>query len=202
MRDAVDRLKARTAARATLMAAAASRPQGIVRGLNAITPEILGQVSGLRPAGFPLLPAGSTHSRSARPTTSWARSGVAKRGLLRTWSVVAANQTATRSTASPVEDEGQQLPIVEAEAGTRPGNGTARVAGDRPPLPRLLYDAAELAELLGVSVRSIRRLDARGELPMPLCLGRAIKWRAEEIRQWCREGCPPRSRWTWGPGTQ
>jgi len=30
---------------------------------------------------------------------------------------------------------------------------------------------------------------------MPVRLGRAVRWRAEELRAWVEKGCPPRARW-------
>jgi excisionase family DNA binding protein len=50
----------------------------------------------------------------------------------------------------------------------------------------------ELAIILGVSVRHVERMDAAGKLPKPLRLGRAKRWRYEEIKSWLAAGCPER----------
>ena len=63
------------------------------------------------------------------------------------------------------------------------GNGTIAV------------DAVGLAELLGLSVRTIRRLDACGKVPQPVKIGGAVRWRREEIDAWLAAGCPDRDKW-------
>jgi predicted DNA-binding transcriptional regulator AlpA len=67
-----------------------------------------------------------------------------------------------------------------------------------PPAERLLLTAADLAQLLGLSLRQIRRLDSSGDLPGRVsggALGRAVRWRAEVIREWCSAGCPDAAGW-------
>jgi len=60
----------------------------------------------------------------------------------------------------------------------------------------LLWDAAQLAEVLGVSERTIRRMDSEGRLPRPIQLtSRAVRWRAAEIRDWVDVRCPSRDVW-------
>jgi predicted DNA-binding transcriptional regulator AlpA len=51
----------------------------------------------------------------------------------------------------------------------------------------LLASARELAGLLGLSVRSIRAMNASGRLPAPIRIG------AAEILAWIDDGCPSRS---------
>jgi excisionase family DNA binding protein len=60
---------------------------------------------------------------------------------------------------------------------------------------RLLIDADELARLLGVSVRHVRRMDAGGEIPRAVRLGRSVRWRRDEIIAWIVAGVPDRDRW-------
>jgi len=62
-----------------------------------------------------------------------------------------------------------------------------------PPDEALLTDAAGVARLLQVSPRHVQKLDASGRLPAGICLGRAKRWRVEEIRRWVQNGCKPRS---------
>lgn len=46
-----------------------------------------------------------------------------------------------------------------------------------------LLTAKEVAELLGVHVRSIWRLSATGEIPAPIRLGeRVVRWRLSDLR--------------------
>lgn len=63
------------------------------------------------------------------------------------------------------------------------------------PMPVIALDAPQLAEVLGLSVRTVRRLDALGKLPRPVRIGGAVRWRREEIDQWLGAGCPDRQTW-------
>jgi len=48
-----------------------------------------------------------------------------------------------------------------------------------------LLQAGELAQLLGISLRQLRRLRARRELPAPLVLGdRTLRWRLTDVERW------------------
>jgi len=64
----------------------------------------------------------------------------------------------------------------------------------------LLLTASDVAGLLAVSLRTVRRLDMTGRLPAPLLIGRAVRWRRAEITSWLAAGAPPRSRWSWPNG--
>jgi len=59
----------------------------------------------------------------------------------------------------------------------------------------IALDAKELAEMLGVSLRHIRRLDASGRLPVGFRLGRAKRWARREIEEWILVGAPDRREW-------
>ncbi len=59
----------------------------------------------------------------------------------------------------------------------------------------LVVSAKDLAALLGASERHIRRMDAGGQLPAPLSLGRLRRWSLQEIRDWLAAGCPCRHDW-------
>jgi prophage regulatory protein len=59
----------------------------------------------------------------------------------------------------------------------------------------IAVDANRLAELLGLSIRTIRRLDSSGKLPRPLRIGGAVRWRISEVNQWVDAGCPDRAEW-------
>lgn len=60
---------------------------------------------------------------------------------------------------------------------------------------QVLVDAAALAELLGVSLITVRRWDSAGKLPAPRRLGACVRWDLAEIRAWSAAGCPQRSEW-------
>ncbi len=59
----------------------------------------------------------------------------------------------------------------------------------------LAIDAVQLGRLLGLSMRTIRRLDSSGRIPRPVRIGGAVRWRASEIAAWLNEGCPDRQAW-------
>lgn len=54
--------------------------------------------------------------------------------------------------------------------------------------PRLI-DAAELAQRLGVSIRTIYRWDDYGFVPRSVRLRRSRRWRSDEIDTWIASGC-------------
>ena len=54
----------------------------------------------------------------------------------------------------------------------------------------LLLNAIEVADLCGLSPKSIRRLARSGVLPQGLRIGRSVRWRREEIENWVSGGCP------------
>ena len=53
----------------------------------------------------------------------------------------------------------------------------------------LLITARKLAQLLGVSTRTLWRLRSAGRLPEPMRLGGAVRWRFDEVREWIAGGC-------------
>ena len=59
----------------------------------------------------------------------------------------------------------------------------------------IAVDAHHLASLLGLSLRTIRRLDYAGKLPRPVRIGGAVRWRVGEIVEWLDAGCPDRPEW-------
>jgi len=59
----------------------------------------------------------------------------------------------------------------------------------------LAISARELAQMLGVSLRQIWRLNASGKLPRPLRLGGSVRWDRDEILRWFKDGCPDRRAW-------
>jgi predicted DNA-binding transcriptional regulator AlpA len=59
----------------------------------------------------------------------------------------------------------------------------------------ILIDAHEVARLLSISYRTVRRLDMVECLPKPVQLLSRSLWRLDELREWVNAGCPARHRW-------
>jgi prophage regulatory protein len=53
----------------------------------------------------------------------------------------------------------------------------------------LFITAAEFADLLQVSPRTIWRLRSARQVPPPIRLGGIVRWRLEEVRAWIAGGC-------------
>lgn len=58
------------------------------------------------------------------------------------------------------------------------------------PVEPLLIPPCEVAHLLGISVRTLWRLLAAGEVPEPVRLRKAVRWRRSDIEAWLVAGCP------------
>ena len=64
-----------------------------------------------------------------------------------------------------------------------------------------LITSREFWGLLALGKTAFNDLRQRGLVgPMPIKLGRSVRWRKAEVDQWVNEGCPPRCRWTWALG--
>ncbi|HVA49597.1 MAG TPA: helix-turn-helix domain-containing protein [Pirellulales bacterium] len=59
----------------------------------------------------------------------------------------------------------------------------------------LLIDQAELAEVLKLSLRSVRRMETAGELPPSVLSGRRRLYLKNEVERWLKHGRPPRQEW-------
>ena len=55
----------------------------------------------------------------------------------------------------------------------------------------VLIDVGQLADLLGVSTRTLWRHASTGKLPEPVRLGGCTRWRRGDINRWVADGCPP-----------
>ena len=62
-------------------------------------------------------------------------------------------------------------------------------------VPAVLINIRGLASLLALSVPTLRRRDAAGQIPRPVRIAGAVRWRADEVRRWVEAGCPNRARW-------
>jgi excisionase family DNA binding protein len=55
----------------------------------------------------------------------------------------------------------------------------------------LLLNSRQVATLLGVSLRTVERMTARGDIPcVRLPLERAVRFDREAVRRWIKQGCP------------
>jgi len=54
---------------------------------------------------------------------------------------------------------------------------------------KLLVTTGELARMLGCSKRHIANLVRGGAMPKPVRLGRAIRWRRDDIERWIVDDC-------------
>ena len=59
----------------------------------------------------------------------------------------------------------------------------------------LLVDAHEAARLCGVCRAHWLRMHSAGRVPMPVRLGRCVRWNVDELKRWSAAGCPGRDRW-------
>jgi predicted DNA-binding transcriptional regulator AlpA len=64
-----------------------------------------------------------------------------------------------------------------------------------PPVAPMLLDARAAARLCGVGLSTFWRLHAAARTPAPVKLGGRTLWRADELAEWCKAGCPARDRW-------
>lgn len=55
-----------------------------------------------------------------------------------------------------------------------------------------LLTVREVASQLKVSPRQVWKLRASGRLPDSLNISRSVRWRASDIDEWVRLGCPTR----------
>ncbi|MCA9220071.1 MAG: hypothetical protein KDA71_07065 [Planctomycetales bacterium] len=61
--------------------------------------------------------------------------------------------------------------------------------------PPLVVDASWIATAFAVSLRTVRRWDVEAKLPRPIAIDRCIRWRRQEILDWCEAGMPRRHEW-------
>lgn len=56
--------------------------------------------------------------------------------------------------------------------------------------PASLINVDQVATLLGVSARTVRRMADSGAMPRPRRLNTLIRWSRLEIEAWVKAGCP------------
>ncbi len=54
----------------------------------------------------------------------------------------------------------------------------------------VLLTVKEVAEMLGLSERTVYRLADVGKMPRPVKIGAAVRWRKKELDTWIEDGCP------------
>lgn len=62
--------------------------------------------------------------------------------------------------------------------------------GQEQSLRALLLTIEDVARMLSVSTRTVRRLRQEGRIPQPLIVGRSVRWNRETLMQWIGAGCP------------
>jgi len=67
-------------------------------------------------------------------------------------------------------------------------------ASGQAPQPEVL-DIRGVGQLLGITPKTVRKMDRLGELPAPLIIGARKKWRTAELRDWLAVGAPGREKW-------
>lgn len=55
---------------------------------------------------------------------------------------------------------------------------------------RRLGDVNDVALLLSLSPRTVRRRADDGSIPAPVRIGAAIRWDLDRLDRWIKEGCP------------
>ena len=70
--------------------------------------------------------------------------------------------------------------------------------GKIPEATGILIDTATTAKLLGISSRTLYRLNDEKATPEPVRIGgKIIRWRLAELLEWIEAGCPPRKFWNY-----
>ena len=87
----------------------------------------------------------------------------------------------------------QQIEIEAAEIFEGDGDYAAAgfatqkvVAAETQPPQNGLVDIKQVARLLGVSIKTVRRMKRRGQLPRPVLIGRSVRWRLADIERYIK----------------
>ena len=59
----------------------------------------------------------------------------------------------------------------------------------------ILLDVKQTSAMLGIGRAHLYTLHSGGQLPLPIHLGRRTLWRADELKNWVKAGCPNRKKW-------
>ena len=66
---------------------------------------------------------------------------------------------------------------------------------DEPTVIPLTVATPGAAALIGICSKTWRSLDASGQVPMPLLLGRSRRWGVQDLENWVAAGGPSRQVW-------
>jgi len=100
--------------------------------------------------------------------------------------------TFTSSPPKPVADLSVQA---DAPNAATPALRLVNAANEADGVAPLLVSAAQLAGLLAISLRLVRRFESEGRLPEPIRLGHCLRYRFSEVRDWIASGAPDRATW-------
>lgn len=64
------------------------------------------------------------------------------------------------------------------------------IAAERSAPAVALLSVDDVAALLAVSTRTIRRMADGGQMPRPVKLGSLVRWRRSDVDEWLAAGCP------------
>jgi predicted DNA-binding transcriptional regulator AlpA len=75
--------------------------------------------------------------------------------------------------------------------------GVDQATTSQPPIAGwpIAVPASAAAALFGLSERAWWRAHSAGKVPLPIRIGRACRWRLDELEAWARAGAMPRDRW-------
>ena len=65
---------------------------------------------------------------------------------------------------------------------------------DSPKSKKRLGTVDDVATMCSIAAETVRRLTDRGAMPKPVRLGRAVRYRLNEIEAWISDGCPNMSK--------
>jgi predicted DNA-binding transcriptional regulator AlpA len=67
---------------------------------------------------------------------------------------------------------------------------------DTPNADALLLSGPDVSRRLGIGISHLHGLRRAGQLPLtPIRLGRAVRFRADELARWVAAGCPAAAKW-------
>jgi excisionase family DNA binding protein len=89
----------------------------------------------------------------------------------------------------------EALRILRTDAPDAPADDRTTATEAAPAAPALMT-SAELSAELQISERTVRRLEITGKIgPAPINIGRAVRYRREDVAKWIAAGCPARANW-------
>lgn len=90
-----------------------------------------------------------------------------------------------------IDERGVDLQATDKTAAAELRERLGTDAKDEPARP-FLIKSNDAAALLSISPRLLWSLDASGQIPQPVRLGRSVRWNVDVLRHWIEVGCPSR----------